>query len=310
MMLPGFVPTLRSLLVSCSLLQGRLRLQKCPRNVAKRFYSCETSSSQPASPANLRILDIGGPPVCYREAWRWQHAIADELRRDENAPDTLLLLEHTPVYTLGTRSTVDNVLFNGTELPCDEEAEGRLPGIDDAPLLVRTERGGEVTYHGPGQLVAYPILNLNRHRRDLHWYMRQLEESVVEMLAQEYGVLAGRKDGLTGVWVGDGKLAAIGLKVSKWVTMHGVAINGDMALGPFERIVPCGIDDRGLYVTNVARVASDEADSSVRSICNAYVRAFCKVFGPYRRRSVEGADARLLAEELALRKESPRLHKR
>lgn len=304
---PAFSHGLRSFLPCRSSRVSRFGTRVCSKPLATVRFYC----GAPCAPlASLRILDIQGPPVGYREAWTWQHAIADELRRDADAPDTLIVLEHKPVYTLGTRSAVENVLFNGKELPCDQDDGTTKEGAADMPQLVRTERGGEVTYHGPGQLVAYPILNLNRHRRDLHWYMRQLEETVIGLLGQEYGVIAGRKDGLTGVWVGDGKLAAIGLKVSKWVTMHGVALNVDMELDPFDRIVPCGIDDDGLFVTNVAQVADPAADSSLNFVRRAYVRSFSNVFGPYEPVLVQGDDARFFAEELASRQSLPRLHRR
>ena len=143
-------------------------------------------------------------------------------------PDALLLLEHPPVYTLGQGSTPDFLKFD----PAHSEVE-----------LYRTERGGEVTYHCPGQLVGYPILNLRRHRQDLHWYLRELEAVLIDVLAV-YHLKARRIEGLTGVWVEDHKVAAIGIKVSRWITFHGFALNVCPDLSGFSRIVPCGIGDR------------------------------------------------------------------
>ncbi|MCO5581224.1 hypothetical protein L7F22_035102 [Adiantum nelumboides] len=133
-----------------------------------------------------------------------------------------------PVYTLGTRSSEEYLLFDKDKPPCD---------------LYRTERGGEVTYHGPGQLVIYPILNLRHFQMDLHWYLRSLEEVVIRALWSAYGIEAARIKGLTGVWVGTEKVAAIGVRVSRWVTYHGLALNVTTDLLPFKKIVPCGIRD-------------------------------------------------------------------
>eukprot|EP00190_Bangiopsis_sp_CCMP1999_P006366 CAMPEP_0198724342 /NCGR_PEP_ID=MMETSP1475-20131203/1830_1 /TAXON_ID= ORGANISM="Unidentified sp., Strain CCMP1999" /NCGR_SAMPLE_ID=MMETSP1475 /ASSEMBLY_ACC=CAM_ASM_001111 /LENGTH=206 /DNA_ID=CAMNT_0044485841 /DNA_START=171 /DNA_END=791 /DNA_ORIENTATION=+ len=144
--------------------------------------------------------------------------------------DVLVLLEHEPVYTLGSGATLEHVKFDVTRPPCD---------------LFRIERGGEVTYHGPGQLVGYPIVQLRHHKKDLRWYMRSLEQVIINTLAH-YGVEGTRKEGLTGVWHGDRKLAAIGVAASKWVTMHGFAINVRTDLAPFNEIVPCGIADKGV----------------------------------------------------------------
>lgn len=231
--------------------------------------------------AECRVYNLRGPCINYHAAWDMQHALANELKADADATDALVLLEHEPVYTLGTASALENVLFDARELRRDGAAAASTTERDgqksDAPLLVRTERGGEVTYHGPGQLVMYPIVNLRRHRLDLHWYLRALEDVAIGVMGEVYGLHAGRKEGLTGVWVGDEKVAAIGLKVSKWVTMHGVAINIRCDLAPFKRIVPCGIHGHG--VTSVRDllgrdVCMDEARAGM-------LRAFDNVFGPF-----------------------------
>ncbi len=213
----------------------------------------------------MRLYNTHGL-IPYNAAWRWQHELVDELKRNKNAADALILLEHQPVYTLGTRSDVSNVLF---------DAEPALAGSQGAEL-VRTERGGEVTYHGPGQLVAYPVLNLGRapHRRDLHWYARGLENCLIDTLAC-YGVTAARRDGAAGVWVGDAKIAALGLKVSKWITMHGVAMNVDADLAPFRRIVPCGLKNAG--VTSLNAILGVDAPS-MADVKQRFVEVFKKRF--------------------------------
>jgi lipoyl(octanoyl) transferase len=146
---------------------------------------------------------------------------------DPQEQDYLLLTEHPPVYTLGTGSNLDNLKFD--------------PRFN--PDLVKTERGGEVTYHCPGQLVMYPILNLKFHQTDLHWYLRQLEAIIIETIAH-WGLSAERIDGLTGVWLEGKKVAAIGIKVSRWITMHGCAINVCPDLTGFNQIIPCGISHK------------------------------------------------------------------
>lgn len=164
----------------------------------------------------------------YTEAWQLQHQWVQQHLRSPHHPDMLLLLEHPPVYTLGTGSTTDFLKFDPDTAPHE---------------LHRIERGGEVTYHCPGQLVGYPILNLQRYQRDLHWYLRQLEEVIIRLLAH-YGLRGERLEGLTGVWVAGHKVAAIGIKVKRWVTMHGFALNVCPDLAGFREIVPCGIGDR------------------------------------------------------------------
>jgi lipoyl(octanoyl) transferase len=166
----------------------------------------------------------------YSQAWAWQQARLAERRQDGSLPDLLWLLEHPPVYTLGQGADLQFLKFD----PATADYE-----------LHRIERGGEVTYHCPGQLVGYPILNLARHRTDLHWYLRQLEAVVIQALAH-YGLAGARRSGLTGVWIEDRKVAAVGIKVSRWITMHGFALNVCPDLGGFERIVPCGLADHAV----------------------------------------------------------------
>ncbi|KAL0351929.1 UNVERIFIED_CONTAM: Octanoyltransferase LIP2p, chloroplastic [Sesamum calycinum] len=187
----------------------------------------------PLYPKGGDLYDLHKELVPYAEAWSWQKAIVKERRAlseiNEDFADTLIVLQHHPVYTLGTGSSEEFLNFDVNCAPFD---------------LYRTERGGEVTYHGPGQLVMYPIINLRHHKMDLHWYLRALEEVVIRALASTFSIEASRVEGLTGVWVGNQKLAAIGVKVSQWITYHGLALNVTTDLTPFQQIVPCGIRDR------------------------------------------------------------------
>ncbi|EAZ90988.1 lipoyltransferase [Crocosphaera chwakensis CCY0110] len=157
-----------------------------------------------------------------------QRSLVNQRLENPNLEDTLLLLEHPPVYTLGTGSHIKFIKFD--------------PEHSSIPVY-RTERGGEVTHHCPGQLVGYPILNLRYHQQDLHWYLRQLEAVIIEVL-NDYKLPGKRIPGLTGVWVNNYKVAAIGIKVKRWVTMHGFSINICPDLKGFDKIIPCGIEDK------------------------------------------------------------------
>jgi lipoyl(octanoyl) transferase len=160
-------------------------------------------------------------------------------RQAGRIPDTLLLLEHDPVFTLGRNARKENVLFP------DEALRDKGFGVFE------TGRGGDVTYHGPGQLVGYPILELPLGRRDVHRYVRDLEEVMIRTCA-DYGIVAGRVGGRTGAWVGHEKVGAVGVRIARWVTSHGFALNVSLDLAPFDLIVPCGIRDGG--VTSLARL--------------------------------------------------------
>jgi lipoyl(octanoyl) transferase len=176
--------------------------------------------------------------IDFHDAWRRQRELADAVLRLDH-PDTLVFCEHQPVITLG-RTTQDGSLLLSRELLTQQ-------GID----VVEINRGGEATVHNPGQLVGYPIFNLTRSRQDLHWFLRLLEQAVIDTLA-EYTVEAQRVDGLTGVWIGESrKICAIGIHCSRWVTSHGFALNVSNDLDLFNAIVPCGIRERG--VTSLAR---------------------------------------------------------
>jgi lipoyl(octanoyl) transferase len=201
--------------------------------------SSRRSSRSPTTPERRAVAVQRPGLVAYAEALELQQQLVARRRAGEIG-DTLLLLEHPHVITLGTAARRDNILIGA-----DEE---RLLGID----VFETGRGGDVTYHGPGQLVGYPILDLKPDRCDLHRYVRDLEQLLIDTLAT-FGIAAGRKPGLTGVWVEDAKIAAIGVRVSSgWITSHGFALNVTTDLSYFGSIVPCGIRDYG--VTSMQRV--------------------------------------------------------
>jgi lipoyl(octanoyl) transferase len=200
--------------------------------------------------------------VPYEKAWAWQRSLLAARRQQDlehpDLEDVLILLEHPPVYTLGQGSSTAFLKF---------EPESH------SHLLCRTERGGEVTYHCPGQIVGYPILNLRHYQLDLHWYLRQLEAVIIRVLAN-YQLPGERISGMTGVWVEGRKVAAIGIKVSRWITMHGFALNVCPDLSGFEQIVPCGIADQpvGSLAQFVPGVEVDRVQQQV-------IEAFAEMFG-------------------------------
>ncbi|GMV90029.1 MAG: hypothetical protein AMXMBFR81_29600 [Chthonomonas sp.] len=204
------------------------------------------------------VLDLGrmafGP--CYELQLRHVEEVLGGGR------DRLLLVEHDPVLTLGANFHESNLL-----LPRDEYA---ALGIEVVP----TDRGGDVTYHGPGQLVAYPVFSLDRRGRDLHRWLRDLEEVVIQAL-EGYGVAGRRFPPHTGVWVEDLKMCAIGIKVRRWVSFHGLALNCDNELSPFDLIVPCGIEGYG--VTSLSLETAHTV--SVGELKPRLIEAFATVLG-------------------------------
>jgi lipoyl(octanoyl) transferase len=208
----------------------------------------------------LEVRHLGRVP--YAEAVLLQKALV-EARRTGRIPDTLLLLEHPHVITLGVkaRSSTANVRADAALLT--------LRGVE----LHESGRGGDVTYHGPGQLVGYPILDLRPDRCDVHRYVRDLEEALI-LAAATFGVTSGRVPGLTGTWVGNEKLAAIGVRISRWVTSHGFALNVTTNLSHFGLIVPCGIVDKG--VTSLDRLIA--APVSMDRVQDAVMNAMGRVF--------------------------------
>lgn len=217
---------------------------------------------------DVRRLGVIG----YLEAVALQKELVED-RRAGRIPDTLLLLEHPPVITLGvkTRGSREHVVASPEALA--------TAGVE----VHDTGRGGDVTYHGPGQLVGYPIFDLNPDRRDVHRYVRDLEEMLIRAVAR-LGVHARRLDGLTGVWVGpagrEEKVAAIGIRISRWITSHGFALNVSANLDHFRLIVPCGIADHGVtslerLLGRAVRMAEVEAavEAETRAIFESPVRA-------------------------------------
>ena len=194
----------------------------------------------------------------YSLAWSQQRSLVEARIANPDLPDVLLLLEHPPVYTLGTGSDIKFIKFNLDKT--DKE-------------VYRIERGGEVTHHCPGQLVGYPILNLRYYQQDLHWYLRQLEEVILQTIAI-YGLSGERIAGLTGVWVEGYKIAAIGIKVSRWITYHGFAINVCPDLSGFAEIIPCGIANKP-----VGSLQQFLPNISLRQVQQDLSRVFTSVFG-------------------------------
>ena len=228
-----------------------------------------------ASPRILEIRRLG--TVSYRDGLDLQQRLADE-RKAGRIPDQLLLLQHPPVITLGARARGDrsHVLASDDTLSA--------AGIE----IVEAGRGGDVTYHGPGQLVGYPILDLRPDRCDVHRYVRDLEQAMIDASAA-FGVTATRVPGMSGAWVGNDKLAAIGVRVSRWVTSHGFALNVSTDLTHFSYIVPCGIEDRS--VTSLGRLLGRPV--AMTAVEDAVVSAMGTVFG---RSPVEAADPIRLGE--------------
>jgi lipoyl(octanoyl) transferase len=198
--------------------------------------------------------------VPYADALALQHRIV-EARQRGALNDVLLLLEHPPVFTLGRNARAENILASRETL--------RANGID----VFRVERGGDVTYHGPGQLVGYPILALRDFRLDVGWFVRSLEETLIRALA-DFGIRGARVEKLIGVWVGDAKIAQIGARIEQWITYHGFALNTAPNLAHFDLIVPCGIRDKS--VTSIARVLN--APIEMRAVRERVATQFAKVF--------------------------------
>ncbi len=178
------------------------------------------------------------------------------------APEQLLLLEHPHVFTLGRGADSSNILADPEQLQANSVE------------VHETGRGGDVTYHGPGQLVGYPIINLKPDRCDVHRYVRDLEEVLIRTIA-EFGVTGARVPGLTGVWIGNEKIAAIGVRIARWITSHGFALNVNTDLDYFKMIVPCGITDKG--VTSLSRLVGRSIDT--REVAQSAAVNFGRVFG-------------------------------
>ena len=198
----------------------------------------------------------------YADALELQQSLVEQ-RKSDAIPDTLLLLEHPPVITLGRAAHRSNVIAAD-----DYRAANGV-------ALYETGRGGDVTFHGPGQVVGYPIINLAPDRCDVRRYVRDLEETMIRAAA-DFGVSAGRLTGLTGVWVDENKLGAIGVRISRWITMHGFAFNVRTRLEYFDMIIPCGIQDHG--VTSLERILGS-ATPAPEHVATILALHFGRVFG-------------------------------
>ncbi|MCX8056782.1 MAG: lipoyl(octanoyl) transferase LipB [Ignavibacteria bacterium] len=206
----------------------------------------------------LKVINLKIEP--YKKIWDYQYQIQN-LRLNGKISDVLILLEHSHVYTLGKVAKREHLLINPQKLTEEK--------ID----LFEIDRGGDITYHGPGQIVGYPIIKLDDLYQDLHRYLRELEEVIILTL-KEYGVDAYRIPGLTGVWVKDEKIAAIGIKITRWVTMHGFAFNINTDLSYFHKIIPCGIKDKG--VTSLQKILGREID--IEEVKKILVKNFVLIF--------------------------------
>ncbi len=230
------------------------------------------------------VVDLGLAP--YAAAFELQRQLV-AARKAEAAPDALLVCEHPHVITLGRNGRRENLLAGERVL--------RQMGVE----FHESDRGGDITYHGPGQIVGYPVLNLGAIRRDVGWYVRQLEEVMIRASAA-HGVSAGRRDGMTGIWVdtprGEEKLGAIGVHLSRWVTSHGFAFNVAADLRYFDLIVPCGL--AGKKATSLERVL--ERAVSVAAARESIVGAFGDVFGFAVRRASRGELEEVLGAQGAL----------
>lgn len=204
------------------------------------------------------VVDLGMTE--YGSATELQKSLV-RARLERRLPDLLLLLQHNHVYTIGRSGTYAHLL-------ADEET---LRKRDVA--VFETDRGGDITYHGPGQLVGYPIVDLREHYLDVHRYMRDLEEVLIRTVS-DWGFSATRRSGLTGVWVENAKIAALGVKISRWITFHGFALNVNTDLSFFKGIVPCGIQQ--CAVTSLSELCGSRAD--FRSVACRVVEHFCEVF--------------------------------
>ena len=202
----------------------------------------------------IKIIDLGF--LDYKNSWNYQKELQKKVLIGD-CSDSIIFVEHDSVYTFGKNSDKSNLLVSK----------------DSKIKIYETERGGEITYHGPGQIVCYPILNLKNFKQSVTWYMRALEEVIIETL-KLFNIKATRKDGLTGVWVKDEKIGAQGVRMTKWVTMHGFALNVNTDLRFFNDIIPCGIKDFG--VTSIEKIFGKEQDLSL--VKEHILISFAKVF--------------------------------
>ena len=204
------------------------------------------------------ILDLGLSD--YNDTWKLQKKLQSKRILGE-IEDHLLLVEHPPVFTLGKNASKQHIINNSEDVS-----------------IIQTDRGGNITFHGPGQLVCYPILDLNHYKRSITWYMRELEQLIIDVLV-DYDIKASRKKGLTGTWVKDKKIAALGVRISRWVTMHGFSLNINPDLNFYKNIIPCGIKEYG--VTSMAKIMGNEVPS-MDEVKTKMTKHFTKNFVGYK----------------------------
>jgi len=205
----------------------------------------------------LNFHDLGLSP--YQQTWDLQKTLQSR-RINNEIEDTVLLVEHEPVYTFGKNADENHLLQN----------------YPDNVNIFHIERGGDITFHGPGQLVGYPIIDLHNYKMSISWFMRSLEDVIINTL-MHYDIAANRKEGLTGVWVKDEKIAALGVRISRWVTMHGFALNVNTQLHYYDSIIPCGIFEYG--VTSMEKVLRKEIDMD--EVKHVLIQQFENVFNSH-----------------------------
>ncbi|RPH06304.1 MAG: lipoyl(octanoyl) transferase LipB [bacterium TMED46] len=194
----------------------------------------------------------------YQEVWDLQKDFQKK-RIEKRLDDTLILVEHEPVYTLGKNANKNHLL----------QSRDRSVNVFDI------ERGGDITFHGPGQLVGYPIIDLSYYRRSVSWYMRRLEQLAIDVL-KDFGISASRIKGLTGVWVGEEKIAAQGVRISRWVTMHGFSLNVNPDLSFYDGIIPCGIFDHGITSMEELLGSAQDMDDVKAMVVEKFNNLFIK----------------------------------
>jgi lipoyl(octanoyl) transferase len=206
----------------------------------------------------IQLIETG--LLNYHDAWNLQKKLFQDVTENRNT-NYLILTEHPAVITLGKNSDKQNIVSNSNILESQN--------ID----VVEIDRGGDVTFHGPGQIVGYPVFNLEKFKKDVHWYLRSIEEVIIQTLTN-YQITATRIKGLTGVWVENQKICAIGIKVTRWVTMHGFALNVATALNYFDHIVPCGISDKSVTSINQIINGSVDIKEVKENICKSFENIF------------------------------------
>jgi len=233
------------------------------------YHICRNNSNNNniKSKRNCIIYNISSQLTDYETGWRYQRALAEHSYRNKVnnniSIDSMLILQHPSIYTLGKGSTIDNIKFHKNKDNMNHD-------------IVRIERGGEVTWHGPGQLVVYPIFDLNYHKKDLHWFTNSLEQVIIDMLSF-YKIQATRLDVNTGVWVNNNKVCAIGVSASRWITYHGLALNVNSDLKYYDNIIPCGISSNEYGVCSIQSCSNNNIDIDSQ-VTNNFIQSITNVF--------------------------------